>query len=136
VLRIAFLLGCVTMLTGLSGCGGGSPFDTVPVTGKVEVVGGGSLQGYAMKTIRLAPNSTDADARAASGQVKEDGTFELGTMKANDGAIPGKYAVLATILKNYPPTPADTKKTWVCEPAEIEIKEGMEPITIKVSVAK
>lgn len=136
VLRFALLLGGVAVLVGLNGCGGGSPYDTVPVTGKVELQGGGTLQGYAMKTIRLMPNSTAADARGASGQVRDDGTFEMGTMKGNDGAVPGKYTVTASIMKNYPPTDADMKKSWVCEPTEIEVTAGMEPITIKVSVAK
>ncbi len=97
---------------------------------------GSALKGYAMKTIRLTPNSTDAEARPASGEVQEDGSFKLGTKTASDGAMLGKYAVFASIMKNYPPTPADISKTWVCDPAEIEIKDGMEPITIKVSVAK
>ncbi|MDZ4780918.1 MAG: hypothetical protein SGJ19_11750 [Planctomycetia bacterium] len=136
VLRFALLLGCVAGLSGLSGCGGGSPYDTVPISGTVTLADGGDLKGYAMKTIRLAPNSTDAEARPASGEVQEDGTFKLGTKTASDGAIPGKYAVFASIMKNYPPTPADISKTWVCDPAEIDVKEGMEPISIKVSVGK
>jgi hypothetical protein len=136
VLRFAFLVGCLAAMVGLSGCGGGSEFDTIPVKGKVVLADGGSLKGYAMKNLRLSPNSTDAEARSASSSINEDGTFEMGTMRSNDGAIPGKYLVYATIMKNYPPTPADTKKTWVCDPGEIEVKEDMGEITIKITASK
>ncbi len=134
MLRFAFFAGCLAALVSSSGCGGGSPFATVPVTGKVVLASGESLKGYAMKSIRFAPN--DANGRVSSAEVLEDGMFALGTMKSNDGALPGKYSVTMTIMKNYPPTPAETKITWVCEPGEIEVKEDMEPVTIKVSKLK
>lgn len=134
--RFVSLVGCLTLLIASSGCGGGSPFETVPVTGKVEIEGGGSLAGYAMKSIQFTPNSTATEVRAASGTIGEDGTFKLGTMKADDGALPGKYLVRATILKNYPPSPAELKKTWIVEPAEVEVTDGMEPIVIKVKEVK
>ncbi len=134
VLRFTYFGVCLAALVASSGCGGGSPFATVPVTGKVVFASGDSFKGYAMKSIRFAPN--DVNGRVSSSTVQEDGTFALGTMKSSDGALPGKYSVTMTIMKNYPPAAAETKITWVCEPGEIEVKEDMEPVTITVSKLK
>lgn len=134
MLRFAFFAGCLAALATLSGCGGGSPFDTVPVTGKVVLASGDSFKGYAMKSIRFAPN--DINGRVATADVADDGTFVLGTMKPDDGALPGKYSLYMTVMKNYPPAPGETKITWVCEPGEVEVKEDMEPVTITVSKLK
>jgi hypothetical protein len=120
------------MLLGLGGCNSSSPYATVPVTGKVELSTGDNLAGYAMKSIQFSPNSADPEAKPASSEIKEDGTFELGSMKNADGAVPGKYFVNVRLMKHYPPTEAERVAVWLCEPAEVEVKEGMEPVVIKV----
>lgn len=129
VLRGALMAGCLTAL----GCGGSSPFETVPVTGSVEFGSGESLKGYATRDIRFEPQATTGDFRAATAKIQDDGTFTLGTMTADDGAIPGKYTVMAKIMKNYPPSAAERKAVWICEPKEIEVTPGMEPVTIKIT---
>ncbi len=85
-----------TLLTGLliatTGCGDKTevappPSGMHPVKGKVksEV---GSVTGF---TITFHPKS--AEARASSGEVKADGSFELHTLLPNDGASDGEYKV-------------------------------------------
>lgn len=136
MLRTTLLIGLLASLVIQSGCGGSSPFDTVPVTGKVQLADGKTLTGYAMKSIRFTPVSTDPESRVATAEVKEDGTFSLGTLKTGDGALPGKYTVGMTILKNYPPALAEARLVWDCQPSEVEVKEDMEPLVITVKPVK
>ena len=69
----------------LSGCGSG----THPVHGKVVFkdteAAATELAGYV-----VALESVDGKV-SASGVVKPDGTFEVGTHKPGDGAVPGKH---------------------------------------------
>lgn len=72
-----------------SGCGGG-PTETyvkatVPVRGKVSYKGRPLAQG----TVKFEPDS----GRGAEGDIRPDGTFELSTFKAGDGAVEGTHRV-------------------------------------------
>lgn len=136
MLRFVCLVSLALVVGAVPGCGGSSPFDTVPVTGTAQLATGESLQGYATRDIRFEPQATSGDFRAATAKIQDDGTFTLGTMKADDGAIPGKYTVVAKIMKNYPPSEAERNAVWICEPKEVEVVPGMEPVTIKITKGK
>jgi hypothetical protein len=136
VSRIAFVCVVLLMLPIVSGCGESSPFETVPVTGTVQMADGSSMAQMVKRSLRFTPNSVSEESRVATGDISPEGAFELGTMKTGDGAIPGKYAVSVTILKTYPPSEAERNAVWVCEPAEVEVTEDMEPVAIKIRRSK
>lgn len=74
----------------LAGCGGTAGVDgVVPVTGAVEYQGQ-AVQGA---TVVFHPND---QGRAASGITDAQGRFELTTLTAGDGALPGTYQVTVT----------------------------------------
>ncbi len=81
------------MLVGLvviasHGCGGGSPLDTVPVSGTVTL-DGTPVEGA---TVVFAP--TAGDGTAATGITDRNGRYLLTTLAPNDGALPGSYMVM------------------------------------------
>ena len=83
------LLGAAA-LAGLTaaGCGGGA--DTpYPVRGTVYLDGQPATE-LAGGTVTF--NSAQLH-KSASGVIEADGTYRLGSLKADDGAIPGKYQV-------------------------------------------
>jgi hypothetical protein len=83
------LLG-VTALTALvaAGCGGGAgtPY---PVHGTVYLDGQPAKE-LAGGTVTF---SSSALRKSASGEIQTDGTYRLGTLEKDDGAIPGPYQV-------------------------------------------
>jgi hypothetical protein len=76
-------------LLALSGCGAGKPL-LYPATGQVAFENkpaGGAV-------VWLHPlEATDQAAPKPHARVEMDGTFQLGTYSAADGAAPGKYRV-------------------------------------------
>lgn len=82
------------MLLGivLSGCSSegaiGIPLDVYPVRGRVTV------NGHAAAAARVIFHPHDEDVTVTPyGVVDSDGTFELTTFRANDGAPAGEYTV-------------------------------------------
>jgi hypothetical protein len=74
----------------LAGCGGG----TYPVSGRLEYEDGEPIQGgLAGCTITFTSEQLGVEAR---GEIGEDGSFRLGTRRADDGAPPGTYKVIVT----------------------------------------
>ena len=84
-----FFLGFL-LLTGMSiviGCGSQAGIDgTTPVTGTVTHQG----KPVAGATVVFAP---EGSGRSASGMTDASGRFQLTTLAAGDGAMPGKYQV-------------------------------------------
>ena len=82
------------LLTGLvlTGCGGG-PADTPPLA---RVKGTVTLDGKPLTSgsVQLTPDTNrGTKGRMALGNINEDGTFELMTIKAGDGAQVGYHVV-------------------------------------------
>jgi hypothetical protein len=81
-----------------AGCDGGSATDDGPartgVSGKVTY--NGSPAGGA--TVTFHPVA-DTGGKAASGLADEDGQFQMGTLAAGDGVIPGDYDVTVTKIE-------------------------------------
>jgi hypothetical protein len=84
------LLFRVTVLAALvaAGCTGGTDTPS-PVRGTVYLDGQPAKE-LAGGTVTF--NSSELH-RMASGPIKADGTYRLGSLTADDGAIPGKYEV-------------------------------------------
>lgn len=71
------------LILAVLGCGGGQK--THPVTGKVTFPDGTPLTKG-----EVVFEGAEYEAR---GQIKEDGTYELGSYEVDDGAPPGSYRV-------------------------------------------
>ena len=69
----------------LGGCGRGSRFETVKVTGTVTLDGKPLTTG----TVIFTPER----GRAATAKIQADGSYALGTYGSNDGATLGKHSV-------------------------------------------
>ncbi|MCY2994953.1 MAG: hypothetical protein NTY19_44895 [Planctomycetota bacterium] len=68
------------------GCGSGSN----KVTGTAKIKGGGPLTSG---RVMLYP---DGSGKNATGGIGKEGTFTLGMVKVDDGALPGRYTVVIT----------------------------------------
>ncbi len=88
------------VLTLLPGCGGSdSPFDYLPVTGKLSYEDGTPIPAGGIKLIfeSQAPPVGDAYPRPGSVNIGRDGSFkDVTSYKYGDGLTPGKHKV--TIL--------------------------------------
>ena len=77
-------LAILTVMLATTGCG--KARGTVAVTGKAALKDGRTLPGG---RVILTGGKT-----SASGQIKPDGTFVLGTFTTTDGSKPGSYTVV------------------------------------------
>jgi len=78
------------------------------VTGTVKF-NDGTIPTAEIAVIRFEPVAgaqAAGQSKAASGDIKPDGTFELGTTTKTDGAYVGEYKVTFTLLKKYPNGPS------------------------------
>jgi hypothetical protein len=120
----------------LSGCGDSGP-RLVPVKGTVRF-GAGQLPEGEVRVIRFEPiggskpqtggkASTNAQDKAASSDIRADGSFALSTNHPNDGAYEGNYKVTFSIWKTYlgrePLIPARYAKPD-STPFEVTVKAG------------
>jgi hypothetical protein len=96
--RLAALLGVLS----LAGCSGEKPL-TTPVRGTVTYKGkplsAGIISFYALKVDPGLPN------RTPQGSIDASGHYSLSTIRLDDGAVPGDYAV--TVFIPPPPAPID-----------------------------
>jgi hypothetical protein len=75
----------ISLLLGIAGCGPGLH----PVRGKVTLPNGKPAAGSQV-VFEGGPVGTTISAR---GDVREDGSYELGTFEPGDGVVPGTYRV-------------------------------------------
>ncbi len=88
---IALVGSCAAMLA-LAGCGSGPK--AYPVEGTVKYKDGTPMTAGGL--IIFNPMDTQVKV-TAQGEIKEDGTFKLGTFAETDGAPVGKYRVLIAL---------------------------------------
>src|SRR5207244_918094 len=121
------------VLTAAAGCGSGN---TAPVRGKVVFKDGTPLTG-GLVVFRPVDQKLHVSSR---GDIRQDGTFILGTYQESDGAIPGKYQAAIT-----PPPRRKVREKPVESPIihprfesydtsglEYEVKRGKNAFTIEV----
>lgn len=82
-----FIAGCVALV--MAGCGGDDRPATFPVNGKV------TLDGKPVEDATVTFVGEPAENSAAT-KTKADGTYELATFEAGDGARPGSYKIMVT----------------------------------------
>ncbi len=107
------------ILSNCWGCGSDSSHyvgATVPVKGKVTYKGKPLTEGQ----IVFQP---DDSGREAYGSIQPDGTFELSTFKAGDGAIPGKHRVAVSGTSKKDAVSVQYKSTSSSK-AQVEVTEG------------
>jgi hypothetical protein len=86
-----------------SGCGGADVPKTTPVTGKVAYKGSPLTKGSITFTpIGKGLASKNMVRHPATSGIGPDGTYSLGSFTADDGAVPGDYAVMVASYKNDP----------------------------------
>jgi hypothetical protein len=126
----------------LAGCGGsGSPFETVPVSGKVSYEDGSTIPVPGMKLFfhPLVEPKDGKTPRNGQADVGPDGTFSnVTTMKYGDGLLIGKYSVALNCLEDGKPSkkiPSDyvfAAKT----PLVVEVTSSGQVLEIKVPKPK
>ena len=76
----------------IAGCSSGNEFPTAKVTGKITYRGKPVPTG----TIMFVP---EGNMPTATGEIQPDGTYQLTTYDANDGAVLGPHAVSITAIE-------------------------------------
>jgi hypothetical protein len=93
------LTGCAVGLAGLLalvGCGGPAGPATIPVTGQVTFVRGGTAKILADRQAIIEFESIEHPGVFAYGEIQEDGSFELASVANNvkkPGAVKGEHRV-------------------------------------------
>ena len=129
-----FLLGPILLIVLLVGCNHGNP----SVAGKVVYEDDGSPLDSGL--VMFLP--FEGEQRFARGEIRADGTYQLGTRKPGDGAQPGKYRVCIV-----PPDRSAEEENGILVPPlvdpryldvrtsglEFEVKPGHNNFTLKVA---
>ena len=100
---------CMALLSAV-GCGNTSSHPTVKVQGKVTYDGKPVPAGTVM--FQPAEGVTQTADRPATGAIQPDGSYELSSFAAGDGAMPGEYDV-AIVSFSGGPTPEEPNKPEV-----------------------
>jgi hypothetical protein len=119
VLRVILAASAVVPL----GCGGSADARLVPVSGQVFVQGrpaaGATVIFHPMEALVAAPtNRGDSNTplrQFPTATVADDGSFQLTTLKARDGAPPGQYRVSIFWSESY----RDDEGDWVTGPDKL-----------------
>ena len=137
---LIFLAGGLFVLGPTSGCGGGNPYKTVPVSGKVTFDDGSLIEAPEL-TILFKPQVKNVDAktyaRDGSATVKvSDGTFSCATTyDYGDGLIPGEHKVAVQPMKDGVPARGIVPDRYLdveTSPIVITVEPGMEPLPLTV----
>lgn len=138
--RWAWISAVVLCGTALAGCGGGAPFDIIPVTGKVTYEDGSPIPADRVRVVftpMVEATPAGQSPRPGEAEVNEaDGTFEsVTTWKYNDGLIPGKHKVQVISLDDQEmETDAvpEAYRRFETTPLEIEVSNQNRKIELQV----
>jgi hypothetical protein len=99
----------------IAGCGSSNELDMVPIRGEVTYNGQPVTEG---SVVYIPVEST---GRQATGKIQPDGSFQLTTREANDGAVVGEYKIVVHAVK----------APWEEMPSREEMeKRGRQPIVM------
>lgn len=121
-----FLILLFLVMSVVSGCG---PVAAIPVSGTVKYSDGSIPQGEVV-VVRFEPlglGEGKGGNKAASGDITQDGSFQLSTLNPNDGAFPGEYKVTFSVFKTYRGRESliDPKFTMgATTPFQVSVKSG------------
>jgi len=126
----------LAVLACVAGCGEGK---TAPVNGRVKLKDGSDvsvLKGYSLTF------EAEGGKSSAVGEVNADGSFQLSTFGAYDGAVPGKYRVAINQPNNPDPDKPPTKSKLPAKYANLdssgltaEVKPGQNNIELELDKA-
>lgn len=127
------------MAIGLAGCGGPH---LCPVRGKIVYPDGSpakDLAGYTVtfESVDQAPTEQKPGI-SAWGVVEADGTFQIGTYRPGDGALPGRHRVAICpppFLADQPPPPPVIPLKYASfqtSGLEVVIQPGPNELTLQV----
>jgi hypothetical protein len=125
----------VVLAFAVLGCGGQRLY---PVKGKVVFKDGAPLTG-GMVVFEMADPEIKV---SASGPIRADGTFELGTNRAGDGVLAGKYRVLVVpplpprLEERNPPPPPIHARFGKFDTSGLEFVVGPDQIDFTIIVEK
>lgn len=127
----------LTVLVGVFGC---NRRDTVQVSGKVLMKGGGVPTG-GVREVQFLPadDSTAKVRKGATGNIGEDGSFVAYTRKPGDGVFRGKYDVVFNIWKSamQPQSLIDAKYTRPSTtPYHITIDSNVSDLSFEIEPLK
>jgi hypothetical protein len=86
-------MAALAALLFLAGCGSPGGLDMVPIKGEVAYNGKPLTEG----SVVYIP--VESSGRQATGKLQPDGTFQLTTREANDGAVAGEYRIVVHAVK-------------------------------------
>lgn len=140
----------VALLIFVPGCGK----NLIAVSGKVEYADGATFEGGRLSFVAVDKDGKPAEggdskdpkddkkARVSPhGEIKEDGTFRMGTFQADDGVHAGKYKILITPQrprnpdrppKNWPPLNPAIYSSIEKTPLEVEITRSKHDLNLVV----
>lgn len=120
---------CALLL--LNGCGGGNPFTTLPIRGKVTYSDGTPIQSSVV-TVHFLPSRDAAKGsdfpQPALTVLNPDGTFEAAsTFAKGDGAIPGEHTVVIEATNSdFTPNPSAVAAIY-SDPAQSPLRITVKP---------
>ena len=137
--RTVTCLALTASVIAASGCGSGSPFKYVKVSGTVKYEDGSAIPGGC----RLVFNSVDAAPvgnaypRPGMADVNAEGTFnEVTSYKFGDGLVPGKHKVVVQAANERDGNPVVPKEYTNPETTPLVIDTKDVPFEIKVPKPK
>ncbi len=142
----AFITSLFLMIAmAIAGCGSGGP-PVAPVSGKVTYMNQPVKSGTLMFT-PLGQGGDKAPGKPGVAEIREDGTYTVGTNSTNDGAVIGKHRVIYTAKneelkpppgKDFAPGAETVKRSpWdglVVKQTEVEVKSG--GVTLDIELGK
>ena len=128
------------LVAALAGCGGGNPYRTVPVSGKVTFDDGSLIQAESVELLfvpQVKPLDSKTYPRNATAIVNlADGTFSAATTyEFGDGLIVGQHKVAVRAMKDGVPAPGLVPAKYT-DPTTtdltVAIERGVRPLELKI----
>lgn len=129
------MVSLVVVCLMMSGCGSGSPFDYVPVSGRVTYEDGTTIPG-GFRLVFVAQDAAPvgtAHPRPAMASVGSDGKFsEVTSYKFGDGLIPGKHKVVIQSVSEQGERPLVPKEYTSEQTTPLEVDTSDAPFEIRI----
>jgi hypothetical protein len=127
-------------LASVAGCGGGPPYKTAKVSGKVVCDDGTPIKAASIR-LQFVSQADPIDAKTppkdGTAEIQADGAFDsVSTWKPGDGAILGKHKVCVLAFDEkgkFSPAVPEIYRNPKTTPLEVTVSSsGMEPAELKV----
>jgi hypothetical protein len=124
---------CIATVVLLTGCGPQSPFEYVPVSGKVTYEDGSPVTVGKVFFVPDAPPKDGMHPRTATADLNADGTFaSVTSYKPGDGIVPGKHKVAIMFAEDASGNPLVAKDYTSFATSPLVVDTADAPFDIKV----